>query len=148
MAQQQGDVSLFQTVDGGEINVENGITEMTPGLEVAAYLALFGGNIDDDGREQNPFNWWGNYSEIDPDNQYRSETQYLLRTLPATSFNLNRLQQAAERDLAFFKRIKAANLVSVVATIPGLNKINLAIAVEANGEVSEFNFTENWMAAA
>ena len=48
---QQGDVLLFQTVDDGEINIENGVVEMSGGLETAAYLSLYGGNEDDDGRE-------------------------------------------------------------------------------------------------
>ena len=141
---QQGDVKLFQTIDDGNITIEGGITEMSGGLETAAYLALFGGNEQDDGRENNPNNWWGNINEDNPARQYRSETQYLLRTLPVITSNLLTLEDAAIRDLQFFLDGNIASVVSVVATIPGLNKIKLTITIEANGEESTFEFTENW----
>ena len=65
MAEQQGDVSLFQTNDDGNIEVEGGIVTMGGGLETSAYLSLFGGNEDDDNRTDNPANWWGNIDETD-----------------------------------------------------------------------------------
>ncbi len=144
---QQGDVKLFQTIDDGNITIEGGVTEMSGGLETAAYLALFGGNEQDDGRDDNPNNWWGNIGEDEPARQYRSETQYLLRSLPATSGNLGKLEDAAVRDLAFFLNENIASLVSMVASIPGLNKIKLTIRIEAEGEESTFEFTENWKAS-
>ena len=144
---QQGDVKLFQTIDDGNITIEGGITEMSGGLETAAYLALFGGNEQDDGRVDNPNNWWGNINEDDPARQYRSETQYLLRSLPVITSNLLKLEDAAVRDLQFFLDENIASSVSVVATIPGLNKIKLTITIEASGEESTFEFTENWKAA-
>lgn len=143
---QQGDVKLFQTIDDGNITIENGITEMSGGLETAAYLALFGGNEEDDGRDENPNNWWGNIGE-EPAKQYRSETQYMLRSLPATTGNLGRLEDAAIRDLQFFLDENIASSVTVVAGIPRLNRIKLTIAIEAEGEESNFEFTENWKAS-
>ena len=47
---QQGDVLLFQTIDDGNVEVINGIITMSGGLDTAAYLSLFGGNEEDDGR--------------------------------------------------------------------------------------------------
>ena len=40
---QQGDVRLFQTNDGGEITVENGLVEMSGGLETCAFVDM--GNV-------------------------------------------------------------------------------------------------------
>lgn len=148
MAKQQGDVKLLQTADEGEINVENGIVEMSAGLGTAAYLSLFGGNEDDDGRADNPANWWGNLDEIDPVRQYRSETQHLLQALPATTGNLRRIEDAASRDLAWLVQNKAASSLTVAARMPGLNKIKLTINIEAVGEESSFEFVENWKASA
>ena len=102
MQNQQGDVKLFQTDNEGDITVRDGVVEMGGGLETAAYLSLFGGNEDDDGLADNPKTWWGNLDEIDPAKQYRSETQNLLRGIPATSGNLRRIEDAASRDLAWF----------------------------------------------
>lgn len=148
MAEQQGDVLLCQTNDDGEINVVGGVVEMSGGLETAAYLSLFGGNEEDDGRADNAATWWANLDEIDPVSQYRSETQNLLQALPATTGNLRRIEDAATRDLAWFTQNNVASSLTVVASIPGLNKIKLTINIEAVGEESSFEFVENWKASA
>ena len=146
--EQQGDVLLCQTNDEGEINVVDGIVEMSGGLETAAYLSLFGGNEDDDGRDNSSSTWWANLDEVDPARQYRSETQNLLQALPATTGNLRRVEDAASRDLAWFTQNNVASSVSVSASIPGLNKLKLTINIEAVGEESSFEFVENWKASA
>lgn len=141
---QQGDVLLFQTDNNGEITVTNGVVEMSGGLETMAYLCLFGGNEKDDGLANNSFNWWGNYSETDLANQYRSETQNLLQSLPATTGNLRRIEDTVNRDLAVFIDQKIASSVDVVVSIPGINRIKITISIEALGEESNFEFVENW----
>ncbi len=144
---QQGDVLLQQTNDNGEIEVVNGVTTMTGGFETMVYLCLFGGNEDDDGSANNPKTWWGNLGEIDPDLRYVSETQNLLKSLPAISSNLLRIQAAAERDLAVFLNKNIASSVTVAVSIPALNRITITVDVEAEGEKSSFKFTENWEAS-
>lgn len=148
MQNQQGDVTLFQTDNEGEINVRGGIVEMGGGLETAAYLSLFGGNEDDDGLADNPKTWWGNIEEVDPARQYKSETQYLLKAIPATSGNLRRIEDAAARDLAWFIAERVASSVTVSASIPGGNRIKLTVDIEADGIESRFEFVENWKASA
>ena len=146
MTTQQGDVNLFQTVDDGDISVVDGLVETSGGLGVAAYLSLFGGNEDDDGRQANQASWWGNVSESQPERQYRSETQNLLRALPATAFNLKRIEDAAVRDLQWFLDSKVASSVSVQASMPGVNRVRITVDIEAVGVVENFEFTENWSA--
>jgi phage gp46-like protein len=146
MQNQQGDVKLFQTDNDGEINVRDGLVQMGGGLETAAFLSLFGGNEDDDGLAGNNKTWWGNLDEIDPARQYRSETQNLLRAIPATSGNLRRIEDAAARDLAWFIAERVASSVSVSASIPGVNRIKLTVDIEADGDESRFEFVENWKA--
>ncbi len=148
MAEQQGDVSLFQTDDEGEIIVEGGIVTMSGGLETSAYLSLFGGDEDDDGRADSPTNWWANIDEVDPSREYHSETQNLLQAIPATTGNLRRIEDAANRDLSWLITNKVASTVNAAASIPGINKIKLTIDVEARGEESSFEFVENWKAGA
>lgn len=143
---QQGDVSLFQTVDGGNISVTGGVTQMDSGLSGMAYLLLFGGNEDDDGLDDNNFIWWGNIDEVDSAKHYRSETQHLLQSLPATTGNLRRIEQAAIRDLDPFLSQNIATSVSVVVSLPGLNKIQIDIAINAEGEENIITFLENWKA--
>lgn len=147
MQNQQGDVKLFQTNDEGDITARDGVVEMGGGLETAAYLSLFGGNEDDDGLADNPKTWWGNLDEIDPAKQYRSETQNLLRGIPATSGNLRRIEDAASRDLAWFTSERVASSVSVSASMPGVNRIKITVDIEADGIESRFEFVENWKAS-
>lgn len=144
---QQGDVLLYQTNDGGDINVDGGIVVMSGGLETAAYLSLFGGNEQDDGRKDNPLQWWGNLGE-EPERQYRSETQYLLRSVPSIPANLRRIEEAAVRDLGWFVSSRAATSVSAAASMPGLNKVRLVVTIEANGQPAVIEFIENWKADA
>lgn len=148
MESQQGDVELFQTDDGGEIDVRGGLVGMSGGLETAAYLSLFGGNENDDGREGSPHNWWGNLDEIDPARRYRSETQNIVQALALSTGNLRRVEDAARRDLAWLMSSNVASSVSVAASIPGLNRIKLTVDIEAYGEESRFEFVENWKASA
>lgn len=143
---QQGDVLLYQTVDDGDIIVTDGITRMTGGLETAAYLALFGGNDDDNGVGDNLREWWGNISENDPAKKYRSQTQYLLRSIPAISANLLKIEEAAKADLAFFVTSGAATAVDAAAVIAGLNRVQITCTITAEGRETSFAFAENWRA--
>lgn len=145
---QQGDVKLFQTTDEGEITVENGLVEMSGGLETSAYLSLFGGNEDDDGLQDSSATWWGNLDETETAREYRSETQNILRALPSTPSNLKRVKAAAERDLSWLLSENVASSVVVAVSMPGVNKIKLVIDIEARGEESRFEFVENWKATA
>lgn len=144
---QQGDVLLFQTTDNGEINVSGGIVEMSGGLETAAYLSLFGGNEDDDGRDESSATWWANLNETGDSRQYRSETQNLLQAIPSVPANLRRIEDAARRDLAWFLSDNIVSKITVTASMPGLNKVRIIIDIEAVGEESQFDFVENWKAS-
>ena len=90
---------FFQTPDDGDICIVDGLIEMRPGLETMAYICLFGGNKEDDGSQKNPFTWWGNTIETDDRLHIRSEFQYITESLPLTSNNILRAEEAAKRDL-------------------------------------------------
>ncbi len=124
------DVLLRQTNDGGEITLDNGLVLMSEGLETAAYLSLFGGNQDDaaDGASER-LQWWGNLDEVDRARTYRSETQFLVQSLPAVPRNLRRVEQAASRDLAWMLASGVATSVNVSASIPALNRIRLEVTI-------------------
>lgn len=144
MAQQQGDVLLFQTDNDGDISVESGLVAMSGGLETTVYLSLFGGNEDDDGSADNPDNWWGNLDETQPEREYHSETQNLLQAIPATAANLRKIEDAARRDLAWMVSVGAATEIGVAATIPALNRVKLTIDIDGD---TTLEFVENWQAA-
>lgn len=144
---QQGDVRIFQTDDGGEVSVVGGIMEMDGGLETTAYLSLFGGNEDDAGGSDVRLTWWANLDEAETARQYRSETQYLLQALPATSANLRRIEDAAVRDLEWMVSGGVASSVSVAVSIPQLNRVQIVVTIRVEGLSSEFVFVENWKAS-
>ena len=139
---QEGDVVLFQTDDDGGIEVNEGLVTMDGGLRTAAYLSIFGGNEDDDGIESNSKTWWGNFLENEPSKRYISETQNLLQSLPLTSGNLLRVEDAAKRDLNWFISEGVATKVEASASIPTVNKIKLVINIDQE----QFIFVENWRA--
>lgn len=138
------DVLLYQTDDDGEINIQNGVVELSGGLETSAYLSLFGGNEDDDGSDQSITQWWGNLDETLPERRYRSRTQFLLKSIPATSGNLLRIQDAVESDLAWMVEVGAASEVSASVTIPSVNRVSIVISINAFGDLNSFEFSENW----
>ena len=136
---QQGDVLLLQTNDDGEITVTGGVVEMTGDFRTAAYLSLFGGNEDDT-------TYWGDKLETDPAFKYVSKTQNLLQALPAVSANLRRIEDAARIDLQWFLTKNIASSLDVATSIPALNRIQITVDIQADGEESSFTFTENWKA--
>jgi phage gp46-like protein len=123
------DVLLRQSNDGGEIALEGGLVLMSEGLETAAYLSLFGGNEQDPGEADQTESWWGNLGETIPSRKYRSETQFLVRSLPAVPSNLRRIEQAALRDLQWMVDEKLVHSIGVTTSIPGLNRVVLDVNV-------------------
>ena len=123
------DVLLRQTNDGGDVTVEAGLLLMSDGLETAVYLSLYGGNEQDPADSSDELQWWGNLTETDPARTYRSETQYLLRSLPAIPANLRRIEQAAARDLQWMLDGGVAESISVTASIPEVNRVRIELAI-------------------
>lgn len=145
---QQGDVVLFQSLNDGDIIVEDGLALMDGGLQTSLYLSLFGGNEDDDGLADNDKTWWANLDENQPVFRYRSRLQNLLKSIPATSNNLIRAQDAALADLQWLLDDNVASSVTVTATIPQLNRLKLVIEIQAVGEESSFEYVANWRASS
>lgn len=138
------DIRLYHTDDGGEIDVVAGRFVLDDTPATAAYLSLFGGNERDANLAATEhLQWWGNLLEGDGSRHLRSETQHLLRTLPALSANLPRLATAVQRDLAWMESALAATITSRV-TMPALNSIAIEVALEIDGTRTEFSITKHW----
>lgn len=132
------DVYLFDTENGGDVTPD---LETRDGLESAVYLSLFGGNVKDDGREQNEFQWWGNLSENEENKKYRSTAAYLLRTVPPSPKNLRRIENAAKNDLDWFLKAGFTQEIFVTATMPKLNQVKLTVAMEG---IDPLEFRSDW----
>jgi phage gp46-like protein len=135
------DVHFFQTPDGGEITATNGQIILSEGLEVAAYLSCFGGNSEDSGlTADDSKQFWANHDQPDPDKRYRSQLQNLLRTLPLIPANMKRFEDAAASDLAWMAT-SLADTIAVRATMPGVDKVKLDIALVIDGKTTAFSMT-------
>lgn len=132
------DVFLFDTPDGGDVTRD---LEIRDGLETCVYLSLFGGNIKDDGSEDNPFGWWGNIGETVESRIYVSEAAYLLRTVPPIPKNLRRIEDAAKRDLAWVITEGISETVQVVATMPALNSVKMSVSLDG---IDPIEFRSTW----
>lgn len=143
-AKQEGDVRLRHILDDGDIIIEDGVVEMNGGLETAAYLSLFGGNEDDNGRPDSALTWWGNRIESDASRRYVSELQHLMQSLPLITGNLHRIEDAARRDLNWFLAERIASSLDVAVSIPDVNRVDIDVQIQANGQQVGFRFTENW----
>ena len=130
------DVRIAQTPDGGEIALDNGIIVMGDDVASALYLSMFGGNTDDPGAGDTTKTWWGNIDETDPARQYRSKTQHLLQSIPSTSANLKRIQEAVASDIAWASEDGTLKDVQIFVGIPGLNRVK--IRIDSNVGASEF----------
>ena len=142
------DVYLFNTDDGGEIDIIDGVVTLTDSARVAIYLSLFGGNVDDNGQDDSVRQWWGNYDEQDVAKKQRSTFQNLFNTVPAIPINLQRIQDAAVFDLAWLTEGGFADSVEVVCTIPGLNRVRVQITIVAQDGKTDMVLSEDWRGAA
>lgn len=132
------DVYIFDTSDGGDVTLD---LEIRDGLESSFYLSIFGGNSKDDGLEKNPFTWWGNIGETIQSRIYQSETAYLLRTIPPTPKNLQRIRDAANRDLAWALTEGICKTLDIQVSMPARN--NVKIVINADG-ISPLEFQSFW----
>lgn len=126
---QAGDVILFQTVDGGNIIVENGITQMTGGLETAVYLSLFA-----------PADWHGNDTVDDNNERMQSQTEEIITGKPQTSKNYQLLDQAIQSDLKWLTADKIETSVSAAA----LNRVNINISITQDSNDLNLTIPVEW----
>src|SRR5690554_4904739 len=137
---QQGDVIFFQTENGGEIQVDNGIVATDGGLATAVYLSLFGGPEDGSA-------WWGDTLARSESGRLGGNLQAATRGAALVSGNLRRFEDAATQDLAWLLRERIASSVDVTARIEQRNRLALDVEIAAYGEESRFRFVENWAAS-
>lgn len=129
---QEGDVLLYQTPDGGNINVEDGIVQMTQGLETAVYLSLF-----------SPDDWYGNDTTDNESEKLHSETELIISKKPQTSKNYQLLVQAIESDLKWLTESLANNVTASVSS-DTLNRVNIDVTIEQDSGSTNLTYTVPW----
>lgn len=120
------DVYLFQTVDDGDINISNGIIELNESPSSAAYISLFGGNM-------NGSSWWG-------DADLKSETQKFIQSYPPSSGNLLKIEEAILSDLRWMMLPPYSWTVSASASMSTASRVNIVVTI--NGTV--YQYSQEW----
>lgn len=118
---------LYNTNDGGNLSITNGVFDQAKAVETSVYNCLFGGNIADNWTTSTEkLQWWGNYGEKD-ENRYRSSFQSLLDGRPMTSGLVGELEKAAKSDI---KRGLGSMVADVKCYVSFTNKrVNVSVEV-------------------
>lgn len=126
MFKQQGDLLLYNTENGGDILIENGIATMEPGLETSVYSSLFTAP-----------KWWGQ--------TYEGNFIKALQRVPLTPRSLIIITRAAEADLAWLLTDRVADRVEVQGFIVGPKRLDITVEVDGR-TVGPYtiNFTESF----
>lgn len=141
-----GDVWIYDTLDGAEIEIRNGLVMADGGFRTAVYLSLFGGNSDDAGEVIDNKTWWGNCLEgISEDEKLVGRFQAFIKSAPLTSRNLPLAEEKARQDLQWLIDDGMADLVEVEISSPEKNKIQMDVKIGKAGEILESGgFSLQW----
>lgn len=126
----EGDILLVDTLDGGDVVIENGLFVSDKQFSTAVYLSLFGGNKDDNGKGEKKDEWWGNkIAGITESEKLRSRFQNITTGLPMTVKNIKEAELAAKMDLKWLINEKIADEIVVYGQATGKNKFNLTVEI-------------------
>jgi phage gp46-like protein len=131
-----GDVALVLGFDGGNIHYSGGQPVMDAGgLETAVNISLFTG-----------LGWWGNdLFRNEPDRQIGADFEETVRPKVITNAYLRSVEDAALSALQWMLNINAAKSVSVAATWPELNKVNITILItKLDDDIVNLKYNLNW----
>jgi len=126
----EGDLLLYETLDGGDVSVENGLFVSDRQFNSAVYLSLFGGNKTDNGKTNSKNQFWGNYlNGVTDSEKLRSRFQFIITGLPMSVKNIREAEQAAAIDLQWFIDEKIADEIFINGRATGKNRFNLKVEI-------------------
>jgi phage gp46-like protein len=126
----EGDILIYETLDGGDVKIENGFFVSDEQFSSAVYLSLFGGNKTDNGKVKNKNEWWGNMLEsVTKNEKMVSRLQAIINGLPMTVKNIREAETAAQLDLQWFKDEKIADEIIVNGRATGKIEFELSIEI-------------------
>lgn len=141
-----GDVLLYDTEDGADISVVNGLVMCDEGFRTAVYLSLFGGNKDDSGEVVNNSTWWGNkLQNISENEKIVSKFQAYIISVPLTSKNISIAEDKVKQDLNWMLEDGIADAITVSISAVGLKEIELNVVIGKSGDIIEAgNYSLQW----
>ena len=126
----EGDLFLFEALDGGDISIASGLFVSDQQFSTAAYLSLFGGNKDDSGKVNSRNEYWSNFLDgITESEKYRSRFQHIITGFPMTVRNIKEAETAAYMDLQWFINDGIADEIFIYGKATGKNRFNLTVQI-------------------
>lgn len=141
------DVLIIDTVDGGDYKLQNNDLVTVKGWQNMVYLALFGGNIEENTKEYRPneqrFDWWANdlFFENDSSIQFNSDTERMLNNTVISSETRPFIEATVKSDLQFMNEFAT---VGVSAIIEGVDRLKIEISVIEPSASQSLNFAYIW----
>jgi len=138
------DLILVENNEGGDLYFGTNDLIQVDGWGNMIYIALFGGNVEQDTPTVRPensqqFDWWGNSIVKEVAAQCNSSTERTLMNVALNSNGRVLIQQAVESDLEFMN--KFCN-VDILVSITGVDRVQIDIKVNQpeNQQNKEFVF--------
>jgi len=126
----EGDLLLADTLDGGNVEIDNGLFVSDEQFSTAVYLSLFGGNKLDNGKTSSVNQYWGNLLRNATESEkLRSRFQYIVTGLPMSVKNIKEAEKAAAMDLQWFIDEKIADVLDIAGRSTGKNMFSLRVKI-------------------
>jgi phage gp46-like protein len=126
----EGDLLLVETLDGGDVQIENGLFVSDKQFSTDVYLSLLGGNTNDNGKGNNNNQFWGNLlRDTKESEKLRSRFQYVTTGLPMSVKNINEAEKAAAMDLQWLIDEEIADVINIYGYSTGKNMFNLKVKI-------------------
>jgi phage gp46-like protein len=129
-----GDLFIYPTADGGDVNIQAGQPDMDRGLWTAVYLSLFSAT-----------GWWGNaIAETGGECESTLDDTMTGTLTPALRLDI---EESARQALAWMITAGIASAVSVVATISAADRLSLAVTItQPAADPVTYKYVLNWAA--
>jgi hypothetical protein len=143
------DIKIYETGNGGDINVLGNDLESVYSFENMPYLAMFGGNVEQSTNQvgeddEQRFDYWGNSFLIDAASQFNSLTERGLITTPITSEGRILIENLVRADLEFMRDFA---VVTVTVRVISDDKLNIDIGITEPSNLQNLQFQFIWDAA-
>lgn len=125
------DFVIFETLNGGDLSVQDKDVALTASFWPIIYTALFGGNpgfstVDGSDDDEQRHDWWGNIFLDDPNERINSATEKSLTTTALNSAGRVAIEQAVKNDLS---ALSALGGVEVAVVIEAQDRIIIEIGI-------------------
>lgn len=143
------DIKIYETGNGGDINVLGNDLESVYSFENMPYLGMFGGNVEQSTSQvgeddEQRFDYWGNAFLIDAASQFNSLTERGLIRTPITSEGRILIENLVREDLKFMEDFA---VVTVVVRVISDDKLNIDIGIDEPSNLQNLQFQFIWDAA-